>query len=198
MFISSWHGDHLFTSPLAEIAWCCSDLDKRSNFLALCSLAKVIIPIATEDFFHWRMSRILDGGSWSGQRVTGGCRHSPLQVSWLIFVFGQLKADVSCGALSQDFLLLPRALLFYQQPCCFSFRKQIQIWFIQSSQIYEENGWKTTEHPSFPLSSSITNIGSQVTWIQTELQNAHEARSWKRQNFFFLLSLSLRISRTKW
>ena len=51
MFISSWHGDHLLTSPLAEIAWCCSDLDKRSNFLALYSLAKVIIPVAVRISF---------------------------------------------------------------------------------------------------------------------------------------------------
>lgn len=93
-------GTHHFTSPLAEIPWRCSDLDKRSSILPLCSLAKVTIPIATEDFLHWEVFRILVGGSWGGQRVTGGCKHSPGRLLGCTFVLGQLKVDVSCGVLS--------------------------------------------------------------------------------------------------
>lgn len=151
MFISSWHGDCLFTSPLAEIAWCCSDLDKRSNFLALCSLAKVIIPIATEiSFTEGCLEFLLEGREVGREWLEDAGIHLCRLVLVAHLFLDSSRRMFPVVLCLRTFFLLPRALLFHQQPCCFSCRRQIQIWFIQSSQVYEENGWKPTEHSSVP------------------------------------------------
>lgn len=88
---------HQITSWLAENPWCCNDLDKRSNFLPLCSLAKVAIPVPTkEDFLHWDMFRILLGRSWSGQGVGKGYVGIHIYRSvGCTFVLEQLEVDGS-------------------------------------------------------------------------------------------------------
>lgn len=86
---------HHITSWLAENPWCCSDLDKRSNFLPLCSLAKVAIPVPTKDFLHWDMFRILLGRSWSGQGVAGYVGIHIYRSVGCTFVLEQLEVDGS-------------------------------------------------------------------------------------------------------
>ena len=67
------------------------------------------------------MFRILVGGSWGGQRVTGGCKHSPCRLVGCTFVLGQLKVDVSCGvflglsSLAQSTVIPSSTMLFQLQ-----------------------------------------------------------------------------------
>lgn len=170
---------HHLTSPLAEIPWCCSDLNRRGNFLPLCCLENATIPLAAENFFPGEMFIILVGGSWCGwRRVAWVCRHSPLKVSWLHTCSWTARGRcflwcfvLGLSSLAQDIAVLSSTRLFQLQ--------KANRDLIHPGYPYIWRKWirdqRTSSHPHSP---SITNVGCHITWMESRSYGiAHEARS---------------------